>query len=57
MNDLDSLRRDFKDWTIGQVADLSAWTAERHPTEHSLHVIVAHSVDQLRDKLTEADAE
>jgi hypothetical protein len=56
MSELDQLRREFATWKIAQHPELPAWVAETRPTERSVHVLVAHSLAQLRIKLT-ANAE
>jgi hypothetical protein len=52
MSELDQIRRDFASWQITQHPELATWVAETRPTERSLHVIVAYTLAQLRDKLT-----
>jgi len=40
-------------WQIER--DGSVWTATEHPSPTALHVIVAHDLDTLEEKLNEAE--
>jgi hypothetical protein len=43
----------FQRWQIER--DWSVWTATEHPSPTALHVIVAHDLDAVEQKIIEAE--
>jgi len=54
--DLAGLLQEYTRWQIEYQNDPPAWVAIRRPTPTRMHVLVAHDLPDLRNKLADAEA-
>jgi hypothetical protein len=53
----DVMERYGENWSIGHSEGPAAWTAVRRPQPSALHVLVAHSLQELSEKLARATSD
>jgi hypothetical protein len=54
--DLANLLQEYTHWQIDYQDNPPAWVAVRRPTPTRLHVLVAHDLADLRNRLADAEA-
>jgi hypothetical protein len=52
--ELAAIKRDYPAWEFEYARDVHAWIAVSRPPQRPEHVLAAHSLDELRDKLEAA---